>query len=185
VHDGHRPDEEDVAVVETRVRLQGQRKLAKRDDLSLGRTSVAHEERSDGCTDEVRPDAHVADAEQQLVLTVAAADDRTLAEHERLSATLGARDLGEDQPGDEDVDESADVDLDHGDNDADPTPGVDHPRAVADRSLGLERVQHSRCDVEHVVDAWHPAGVVAVVDVAVDVDDSQVDGGERHPAGGE
>lgn len=128
------------------------------------------------------PGAHVSDAEQQLVLSVAATDDRVPAEHQRLAAALGPRYLDEDEACDEHVDERTDVDLQYGHDHADPTDRVDDARAVADRRLRLERVQHGRGEVEHVVDARNPVFVVEVLDVAVDVHDSQVDAGERQPA---
>ena len=128
------------------------------------------------------PGAHVSDAEQQLVLSVAATDDRVPAEHQSLAAAFGPRDLDEDEAGDEHVDEGADVDLQYGDDHADPTHRVNHPRAVANCRLRLERVEHGRGEVEHVVDARNPVFVVQVLDVAVDVHDCQVDAGERQPA---
>jgi len=128
------------------------------------------------------PGAHVSDAEQQLVLSVAATDDRVPTEHQSLAAAFGTRYLDEDETGDEHVDDGADVDLQYGYDHADPTDRVDHPRPVADRRLRLERVQHGRGEVEHVVNARNPVFVVEVLDVAMDVHDGQVDAGERQPA---
>ena len=182
VHDGHRPRQEDVAIVVSRLRLEGQRKLTERDKFSFGRQLVAYHQRSDRGVDEMRPRPHVADPEHQFVLAVSAADDGVSAEHERLAAAFGSRDFREEQSGDKYSDESAQVDLHHDDEDARAARGVDHSRPVADRRVGLERVQHGRPNVEDLVYTRSRVGVVAVVSVAMHVRYSQVDRGKRQPA---
>jgi len=83
--------------------------------------------------------AHVPDTQQQVQLTVARTDDRSLAEHERLGALLGPRQLGDDQPGHQSVREDADTRLGHEQQDGEMTVGVHEAIAIADRLLRLDR----------------------------------------------
>ena len=55
--------------------------------------------------------AHVCDAEEQLVLGVALADDRQTTEHDGVRALLGTRQLGEDESGHERLYEDSDTRL--------------------------------------------------------------------------
>ena len=131
----------------------------------------------------MRPCAHVTDAEHQLVLPVAAADDGVLTEHESLTPAFWARDFYEDQPGNKNVDESTDKDLQDGDDQTNPTFRVDDSRAVPDSGLSLERIHEGRREVGHLVDARDPVCVVLVDHITVDLNNSQVDTGKHKPAG--
>jgi len=83
--------------------------------------------------------AHVPDAQQQVELTVARTDDRSLAEHERLGALLGPRQLGEHQPGHQSLRDDAETRLEHYQRNGVRTVGVHAAIAVADRLLCLDR----------------------------------------------
>ena len=94
--------------------------------------------------------AQVSDAEQQVELAVARADDGAFAEHQRLRALLGPRQLGEDEPGHQRLRDDAEARLEHDQRDGVRTLRVHAPVAVADRLLRLDREQQRRREVVHL-----------------------------------
>ena len=94
--------------------------------------------------------AEVSDAEEQVELAVSRADDGALAEHERLRALLGPRQLGKDQTGHESLRDDAETRLEHHQGDGVRAVRVHATVTVADRLLSLDREQQRRRKVVHL-----------------------------------
>ena len=88
-------------------------------------------------------------------------------EQYRLRAVFASRQLGEDDAGDETLDEDACHRLDHDEKDGGVTAAGDGARPVADRVLRLDGEQQGGDEVVDAVDAGGPRVIVHVVDVAM------------------
>jgi len=126
---------------------------------------------------------HVSDAEQKAVGSVLLADDCLLAEHDRVGASLGLRQLGEDQSSHEALDEHARTRLDHEEDDGLGAAGSHHPEPVPDRVLRFYGEEQRRDEVVDVVDARFPVVLARGMQVvAMGNGDDVPDDAEDDPA---
>lgn len=192
MHDGHGPDEEQVAIAA--VRGHGQLGGVLVEQFALFCLLGPDEVGLDAGADDVGL-PHVPHAEHEAEVAVALAHHRVLGEEQRLRALAGPRHLREDDPPEVRLDHHPDDALEADEEDRLGTLLGDDPPAVADRVLRLDAVQEAAGEV---VDVEHAGGPVSVLlerremvrlQVAVREEDQPPDDGEAQPgeeeAGGE
>jgi len=126
--------------------------LVQRYYLALLRFSFTDQYSADVRFDDVRL-AHVSDTKQQTQLSVSLTDNRVFTEQECFRTLLGTRELSEDEPGHQGLNDDAEAGLTHHNEDRFRTLRVCSTATVSDRLLGLDREKQRGREVVHLFDA--------------------------------